>query len=116
MGSTIFYLAADNDSDDFVELDRHQCGTGDVPWARTTAENGGANTAYSVRVTEFTVKAVDTDGPGPGVTAKVWIACTSFALMAAATFGVWLIVRLRRARRDLQAIAQRIGSNTGNIS
>src|SRR5262249_19540327 len=42
MGSTIFYLAAENGSDDFRELHQEPCGTGDVLWARVSTENGGA--------------------------------------------------------------------------
>jgi hypothetical protein len=58
-GSTIAYLAAENGSDELQERHREPCGTGDVLWIRVSAENGGALTAYSVRIPELKVKSGD---------------------------------------------------------
>jgi len=101
-GSTVFYLAAKNQSDDFRELHKEPCSTGDVLWVRVYLENGGALTPYSARIVDFQVNAGEHKAPPPDdrrrSAGRFWTLLLAIALLSALSLGLWFALRRKRAR------------------
>lgn len=89
--STLSYLMAEADSNEFIELHHEEVGTNDVPRLRVAAENGTSPHAVDVLLNDFQVRAdgIHYGAPPPTSQSRLYVWPSAIVIMAAILGFLW---------------------------